>query len=149
MPDIMHLLKIEAMPEQVYEALTTADGIRNWWTRDAELDSKIDGTGEFRFHQCENVIKVRVDELKSPVHVGWKTVSCFNPQWDGTTIAFDLRKEGEHTVLSFAHRGFEEADEVYARTTTGWGYFLVSLQQYLETGSGGPSPDIHFARFMR
>jgi len=41
MPDIMHLIKIRVSPERVYEALTTAEGIRNWWTRDAVLDSKI------------------------------------------------------------------------------------------------------------
>jgi uncharacterized protein YndB with AHSA1/START domain len=43
MPDIMHLIKIHASPERIYQALTTAEGIRNWWTRDAVLDSKIGG----------------------------------------------------------------------------------------------------------
>jgi uncharacterized protein YndB with AHSA1/START domain len=37
MPDIMHLVKINASPERVYQALTTPEGIRNWWTRDADL----------------------------------------------------------------------------------------------------------------
>ncbi len=49
MPDIMHLITICASPERVYQALTTADGIRNWWTRDADLDGEVGGTGEFRF----------------------------------------------------------------------------------------------------
>jgi Activator of Hsp90 ATPase homolog 1-like protein len=57
---------------------------------------------------------------------------------ESTTITFDLRAEGNHTILSFAHRGFEKGDEGYARVTTGWAYYLVSLQQYLETGTGGP-----------
>jgi hypothetical protein len=52
-------------------------------------------------------------------------------------------------LLSFAHRNFKQADEVYALTTMGWGYYLVSLQQYLETGKGAPSPDIDFARVIR
>lgn len=52
-------------------------------------------------------------------------------------------------MLAFAQRGFPQADEVYALTTTGWAYFLVSLQQYLETGHGGPSPHIDFARMLR
>jgi hypothetical protein len=43
-------------------------------------------------------------------------------------------------VLSFAHRGFAQADEGYARVTTGWGYYLVSLQLYLETGKGDGEP---------
>jgi len=149
MPDIMHLVKIHASPERVYQALTTAEGIRNWWTRDAVLDSKIGGTGEFGFFERRIVTKMEVDEFKPPVRVGWKTISSAAPGWDGTTITFDLRAEGSDTVLSFAHRGFKQADEGYARTTTGWGYYLVSLQQYLETGKGAPHPDIDFARVTR
>jgi uncharacterized protein YndB with AHSA1/START domain len=31
MPDIMHLIKIHASPERVYQTLATAEGIRNWY----------------------------------------------------------------------------------------------------------------------
>jgi activator of HSP90 ATPase len=99
-----------------------AEGIRNWGTRDAVLDSRNGGTGEFRFYEGKGVTKVRVDDLKSQVRVDWKTISANAPGgWDGTTITFDLRGEGSDTVLSFAHRGFEHADEGYALVTTGWG----------------------------
>jgi uncharacterized protein YndB with AHSA1/START domain len=146
----MHLIKIRVSPERVYQALTTAEGIRNWWTRDADLDAKIGGTGEFRFYyESRRVTRVRVDEIKPPVRVAWKTISSFRPEWEDTTITFDLRAEGSDTVLFFAHRGFKQADEAYALTTTGWAYYLVSLQQYLETGKGAPSPDIDFARVVR
>ena len=50
MPDILHRLTIHAPPERVFEALTTAEGIRNWWTRDADLDARIGGAGEFCFY---------------------------------------------------------------------------------------------------
>jgi len=30
MPDLGHLIKIRATPERVYQAITTADSIRNW-----------------------------------------------------------------------------------------------------------------------
>jgi hypothetical protein len=36
------------------------------------------------------------------------------------------------TVLAFAHRGFEAADERYAVTTTEWGRYLQNLKEYLE-----------------
>ena len=51
MPDIMHLVKIRAAPERVYQAITTAEGIRNWWTRDTVLEPKIGATGEFGFYE--------------------------------------------------------------------------------------------------
>jgi uncharacterized protein YndB with AHSA1/START domain len=100
MPDILHLVKIRASPERVYEALTTAEGIRNWWTRDAVFDSKIGGSGEFGFYEHNGVTKVSVDELKPPVRVVWTTVSSSAPGgWVGTTIAFDLRAEGSAAFL--------------------------------------------------
>jgi uncharacterized protein YndB with AHSA1/START domain len=141
MPDIMHIVKIHASPERVYQALTTPEAIRNWWTRDAVLDSRIGGTGEFGFLERPNITKVSVAELTAPVHVGWKTISAGAPGWDGTTITFDLRADGSDTALAFAHRGFKQADGAYAATTTGWGYYLVSLKRYLEAGKGMPHPD--------
>ncbi|MGI8550324.1 MAG: hypothetical protein ACR2PL_05910, partial [Dehalococcoidia bacterium] len=75
MPDIMHLVKIQALPEQVYPALTTAEGIHNPWTRDVVLAAAISGTGEFGFFEHQVIPKVRVEGLKPAVHVGWKTIS--------------------------------------------------------------------------
>lgn len=151
MPDIMHLVKINASPERVYQAITTSEGIRNWWTREAYLDETIGGEGEFRFgsYGSTHITRVRVAELVRPLHVGWKTTASFRPEWVDTTIAFDLREDPGGTVVLFAHRGFQHADDVYALCTTGWGYYLVSLQQYLQTGKGAPSPDIDFARVLR
>jgi uncharacterized protein YndB with AHSA1/START domain len=37
MLDIMHLVKIHASPDQVYRAITTAEGVQNWWTRDTAV----------------------------------------------------------------------------------------------------------------
>jgi uncharacterized protein YndB with AHSA1/START domain len=151
MPDILHFVKIHASPERVYQAITTAEGIRSWWTRDADLGPEVGGVGEFRFlsYGPEYVTRVRIDELKQSSHVGWKTLSSFRPEWSGTSMSFDLREEGGDTVLLFAHRNFAQADERYAQTNTGWAYYLVSLQQFLQTGKGAPSPDIDFARMIR
>jgi uncharacterized protein YndB with AHSA1/START domain len=149
MPDIMHLIKIHAPAERVYQALTTAAGIHGWWTRDADLDSGIGGTGEFRFYGGKGVTRVRIEALEPPARVRWKTIAANAPGgWEGTTIAFDLREEGEDTILSFAHRGFAEAGEGYALVNTGWAYYLVSLQQYLETGRGAPQQEKDFARVL-
>jgi predicted enzyme related to lactoylglutathione lyase/uncharacterized protein YndB with AHSA1/START domain len=150
MPDIMHLVRARALPKRAYQALTTVEGIRAWWTRDAELDSQVGGTGKFRFsYKGVFATTVRIEDLEPSTRVVWKTVASFRPEWVGTTIVFDLRVDGDDTVISFAHRDFKEADEAYAVTTTGWGYYLVSLQQYLETGEGAPSPDIDFARVIK
>lgn len=152
MPDILHFIRIRVPVEQVYRAITTAEGVRSWWTRDADLGESVGGMGVFRFGaygEGEHATRASIEELTPPTRVAWKTISSFRPEWSGTSIRFDLREEGRSTALLFAHRSFAEADEIYAFTTTGWGYYLVSLQQYLETGQGAPSPDVDFARMIR
>ena len=140
MPDIMHQVRIQATPERVYQALTLPAEIRQWWTRDAELDATVGGKGEFAFSDRKVRTTVRIDDLKADARVAWKTTASNAPGgWNGTMIEFDLRADERATVLSFAHRGFAAADDGYARVTAGWGHYLLSLQQYLETGKGMPA----------
>jgi len=146
MPDILHLVTIHAAPERVYQALTTAEGLRNWWTRDAELEAKIGGMGLVKFYGGQGVTKLRVDDLTPPLRVGWTIIAANAPGgWDGTTISFDLRPAGDDTVVALAHRGFAQANDGYALVTTGWAYYLVSLKQYLEMGQGWPQQEKNFA----
>jgi len=67
MHDIMHLIKIHASSERVYQAITTADGIRQWWTRDAAIEAKVGAAGEFGFYGKRFVAKVTVEELSGPI----------------------------------------------------------------------------------
>jgi uncharacterized protein YndB with AHSA1/START domain len=141
MHDIMHLIKIRAPQDKVYQAVSTAEGIRDWWTRDAALDSKVGGAGEFGFYGHRMVIKVEVAELTPPKHVAWDPVSSTGGGFDGTTISFDLKSEDGVTSVLFAHRGFKVSGENIASATTRWGFYLLSLQRYLETGKGTPNPE--------
>ena len=110
MPDILHLLTINASPERVYQALATAEGIRNWWTREAELEARVGGKGEFRFYEGKGVTQVRVDALEPTARVVWTVTAANAPGgWEGTTITFDLAAKEGATVLSFAQRGFKQA----------------------------------------
>jgi uncharacterized protein YndB with AHSA1/START domain len=137
MHDIMQLIKIHAPSERVYQAITTADGIRQWWTRDASIEAKAGTTGEFGFYGRRFVAKVTVEELKPTTHVRWKVA---NAAWQGNDIEFNLKADGNDTTVVFAHRGFPHADEGYASATTRWGFYLLSLKRYLETGKGTPNP---------
>jgi uncharacterized protein YndB with AHSA1/START domain len=138
----LSLIDLAAVVCHTEEAVTTAEGIRNWWTRDAVFDSKLGGTGQFRFYDGKVTTTVRVDKLEPQVRTGWTTISANAPGgWNGTTITFDLRTEADSTVLSFAHRGLKQADESFAMVNTGWAYYLMSLKRYLEAGKGAPHPD--------
>ncbi len=105
MPDVMHLVTIDAEPERVFDALATAEGVRGWWTRDANLEERAGGTGEFRFYGGSKVTDIQISELSRPERVEWKVLSSFRSEWKGTTILFDLGAAEGGTQLRFAHRG--------------------------------------------
>ena len=139
MHDIMHLFKIHASSETVYQAITTADGIRQWWTRDTAIEPKVGAVGEFGFYGKRFVAKVTVEELNPVTRVRWKVA---NSAWQAANdIEFNLKADGNDTILLFAHRGFPRADEGFASATTRWGFYLLSLKRYLQTGKGTPNPD--------
>jgi uncharacterized protein YndB with AHSA1/START domain len=138
MQDIMHLIRIHASSERVYEAITTADGIRQWWTRDAAIEPRVGAAGEFGFNGKRFVARVTVEELKPAARVRWKVA---NSAWPGENIEFNLKTDQNDTILLFAHRGFPRADEGLASATMRWGFYLLSLKQYLQTGTGTPNPD--------
>ena len=81
---------------------------------------------------------MKVEELKPNSLVRW---SVTNEAWDGKEVEFALRSNAGTTVLAFAHRGFKQADDKYASANTRWGFYLLSLKRYLETGTGTPNPD--------
>jgi uncharacterized protein YndB with AHSA1/START domain len=141
MPEIMHLIKIRAAQDKIYQAVSTAEGIRNWWTRDAALDPEIGGSGEFGFYGHRMVITVKVAESTPPGHLVWDGISSTGGAFDGTTISFDLKSEEGITALLFAHRGFKAGANNIASATTRWGFYLLSLKRYLETGKGTPNPE--------
>ncbi len=138
MHDVMHLLKIHAPAERVYHAITTANGLRQWWTRDAAIEPERGAAGEFGFYGRRFVAKLTVEELHPATRVRWKVT---NAAWPADDITFDLKADGNDTTLLFAHRGFPLADERFASATTRWGFYLLSLKQYLQTGKGTPNPE--------
>ncbi|MGH7745669.1 MAG: SRPBCC family protein [Gammaproteobacteria bacterium] len=146
MADILHLIKIRAPRERVYQALATVEGVRAWWTRDADLDAKVGGSGEFRFAGGKRITKVRIEELKPPSRVVWKAISAPIATWADSSINFDLQADDDGTTLRFAQRGIQQADDQFAMSTTAWGSFLLSLKEYLETGRGTPHPDDPLSR---
>ena len=140
-PEILHLIKIRAAQDKVFQAVSTADDIRGWWTRDAVLDPRVGGTGEFGFYGHRMVINVRVAALAPPGHAAWDVLSSTGGAFDGTTISFDLTSADGITSLLFAHRGFKPEGNNIPSATTRWGFYLLSLKRYVETGTGTPNPE--------
>ncbi len=122
----------------MYDALTTIDGLASWWTVDTTGDASIGGKIEFRFPP--GGFDMEVVELEPGAFVRWRVVDG-PPEWIGTHIEFRLSRSDGHTIVNFAHTGWAEPVEFLSHCSTKWATYLLSLKQYVETGTGSPSPD--------
>jgi hypothetical protein len=138
MLDILHKVGIKSSsPHQAYQALTTREGLSGWWTDDTKGESDVGDVLQFRFGA--GGFDMKVLELEPAKHVQWQVVDG-PAEWIGTKVNWDIRQEGDWTIIVFKHQGWKEPVEFMHHCSTKWGVFLLSLKSLLETGKGAPAP---------
>jgi uncharacterized protein YndB with AHSA1/START domain len=138
MVDILHRVGMKsASLDEVYAALTTLEGLSGWWATDTKGQTEVGGILEFRFEP--GGFDMKVLELHPAERVLWE-VADGPAEWIGTTVRWDLKQEGDYTIVLFAHEGWREPVEFMYHCSTKWATFLVSLKQLVETGTGAPEP---------
>ena len=138
MADILHRIGATATPDQVYDALTTLDGLAAWWTTDTQGDSAPGGTIQFRFGDTGG-FDMKVLDQRPDEKVEWE-VTDGPEEWVGTHVGFELKQEDDYTIVLFKHEGWREPVEFMHHCSTKWGSYLMSLKSLVETGEGAPSP---------
>lgn len=144
MVDILHRVGVKnSTPEKVYDALTTIDGLAGWWTDDTKGSTDVGGVIEFRFPP--GGFDMEVVENRPAEAVTWKVVDG-PEEWVGTTVGWELRQDGDYTIVLFKHQGWKEPVEFMHHCSTKWATYLMSLKRLVETGQGAPAPrDVHVA----
>ena len=138
-------LVLAAPTSEVYEALTTQQGIQSWWTASSEVGTSVGEQIAIRFGQTFKVMKIEV--LRPETEVRWRVIDAHlvvpgltrTNEWMGTTILFQLAPQSDAlTRLQLEHIGLTPEVECYGLRSQGWHQFLGSLQRYVETGKGSP-----------
>ena len=138
MVDILHRVGVQtSSPEKVYDALTTVDGLAGWWTDDTSGSAAVGGVLQFRFPP--GGFDMEVVDRRPSEHVAWKVVDG-PEEWVGTTVDWELRQDGDYTIVLFRHQGWREPVEFMHHCSTKWATYLMSLKQLVETGEGAPAP---------
>ena len=137
MKKIIHYVAIHAEAAQVFRNLTTREGLAGWWSTDVNVEPGVGGVIRFRFLEHFKP-RMEVTALEESRLVGWTCVDGHD-NWRDNTFSFELRPEGADTGLMFVQLYAQELDdEVYGTYNFNWGYYLGSLKQLCETGTGTP-----------
>ncbi|KYP14216.1 SRPBCC domain-containing protein [Flavihumibacter sp. CACIAM 22H1] len=140
MATILHRIGIKTDSiNDVFKAISTIEGLKGWWTTATNgVADQVGGDLQFRFGAGGFDMKVR--SLEAPRFISWE-VTALEKEWIGTTIEWQLKKEGDYIIVLFKHDGWRAATEFMHHCSTKWAIFLMSLKSLVETGVGAPSPD--------
>jgi len=132
MYSIKHLLHINASKDKVFEAISTVDGLSNWWTTKTSGDPALGGTLQFLFGEQGPQMKV-VESIPNEKLI-WKATSPDG--WKGHTFTFALDENDGKTRVRFSQDGWTEHDDFYASCSFSWARYMESLRQFCQTGKG-------------
>jgi uncharacterized protein YndB with AHSA1/START domain len=138
MAKISHKITIQASPDRVFKALSTAEGLKGWYT--PQLEGRVGEGKEAVFTFTDQVrFRWRFAELTSDSRVRWECVEGPGAA-AGSTVTFRLFDKGDgRTSLEFDHDGWPESDPDMTTCNTLWGILMGHLKNYAETAKAAPA----------
>jgi len=137
MADYRYTMEVAVPLERIIAAVTDDAEIGQWWT--AVTASEHTGD-EIRLAMGGHWLSFTVTR-RAANEVSWTVTTCeMAPDWVGTEPTFTIRSGPDGTnEITFRHIGLVPALECYDMCRAGWGHFMPSLLQYLQTGEGLPN----------
>lgn len=139
MASIRHRVGIAAPAERVYVALATKDGLAAWWTPEVDGESTVGRSLRFFFGGSEPGAIMEVASLVPNTRVEWRCTGGAS-EWVGTHLTFDLKPEGDETVLLFEQADWRDPVDFMYHCSTKWAVFLLGLKNQLEGGESAAFP---------
>lgn len=136
MPDILQDVPIRADASAVFRAVSTPEGLNQWWTESCDGDSQVDTTFALGFgpaYQWTALVSRCVPDRRFEL-----TMQSADDDWTGTRLNFELSESSGVTQLRFSHTGWPAANAHFRTSCHCWALYLRLLRRYLEHGETVP-----------
>ena len=142
-PDrIERTLELTHAPEKVWQALTTAEGLRGWFGSKADIDLRPGGEAhiEWEEHDARATLWINVVEPPKRFAYSWGIEGLPEDDPRRTQVEFTLEPTGSGTRLTLVESGFGQLpDELrttaYNGNVQGWTEELDELVEYLDAAA--------------
>ena len=138
-PSLVYTIYIASTPEKVWEALTSAEFSRQYFSGfGVEVEEKVGGTFVLRAPDGSVHISGEVIAYDPPR----KLVITFNVNWPGlvealgeTLVTYEIERSGDSVRLTMSEANDREiSEDILSGGRAGWPAILSSLKSVLETG---------------
>jgi hypothetical protein len=132
------LFTVDQSPEAAFAAIIEP---RAWWSGEFEGNSgKLGDVFTYRYKDL-HYSKQQVTEMIPGKRVAWLVLEgtlnfvADKTEWVGTTITFDIARNGDKTDVVFTHVGLQPAVECFDTCSDAWTSLIQgSLRQLIATG---------------
>ncbi len=138
MASIRQQINIDASPREVWRALTSVDGWTSWYADDARVDARKGGriTLSMIGDDGEPVDEVGIYLTFRPtrkLEIAWDSTSPAPTK--GTTLSFQVARDGAETRLALVHSGGGVLEDEQAREALvkEWRQAFRALRDHLES----------------
>lgn len=136
MADILHNFVIRALPEDVFEAVSSPNGLDRWWTKRSS-GAATAGSDYNLWFDPEHDWRAVVTRCIPGSEFELQLVDA-DPDWTGTRVGFQMTAVGDETHVSFHHTGWREANRHFRISSYCWAMYLRILKRYLEHDESVP-----------
>ena len=137
-PDrIERTVRIDRPVEQVWAAITTAEGLGSWFGDTAEIDLRVGGTAKLTW-KSGDAAQLRIERLEPQTIFGYTWHIYGLPDHDPrrSYVEFTLMPSDSGTTVTVVETGFAQLEpndyrKAFDANTDGWAHELDELVAYL------------------
>jgi uncharacterized protein YndB with AHSA1/START domain len=125
-------------PREVWQALTTADGLSAWFGEQASIDLRPGGAATLTFTGGMTV-DMRVERVEEPAVFAytWRLPDLPEDDPRRTFVEFTLEPDGDGTLLRVVETGFAQLPvdtrrDIYDSHSAGWSRELAELAEHVD-----------------
>jgi len=142
---IEHEIHVDAAPEIVFDVVSRAEHLAQWWPDRAQIETKVGANGHIEFAQADGSAPKRVPmtivEVEPPRRFSFRWDYAAGEQPDegnSLLVVFELEPVGAGTRIRMTETGFREQgweaavlERNYLDHVSGWNYFIPRLATYV------------------
>jgi len=136
MPDIFQDFRIKAPSAKVFAAISTPEGLDQWWTKKSKGRPREGAEYELWFGPQYDW-RAKVSKC-APNSVFELEITSADADWLGTKVGFQLEEKQETTTAHFHHIGWPAENDHWRISCYCWAMYLRILRRHIEQGEFVP-----------
>ena len=145
MAEVRHRVGIRGSVSDIYAALVEPNELNGWWATSASGRPEVGKTLSLKFGDLA-ILSFLIRDLNRKLSVHLECSSGPFP-WLGSELRFTLENADDQVFVMLTHSNEAADDDAFLYFNTKWPLYLLSLRDFIETGSGRPYPSdikIHY-----